>query len=255
MFGINTFLRPATAALALFMTLVPIARAGNVYDAVADYSLSANPNGTWSYLYDQSGSGPSLMTQTGAASGLPDWVFWWNGQQLPDAVYVTKNTSNSTITHLTEVLPTNLLNMDPQSETAITRWTAPSAGVWSMAGLFQGIDVDEHSHSVEILENGTTVFLSPTTISSFGQVVDFSGTLTLAKGDTLDFIVNTGTTYTDLSTGFDVTIQSAVPEPSSLVLGVLAILGVGGARWLGRRSHGRYSAAAREFTARSSRPC
>ncbi len=80
---------------------------------------------------------------------------------------------------------------------------------------------------MEILENGSTVLLSPTTISSYGQVVNFSDTVTLAKGDTLDFIVSTGfTTYHDLSTGLDVTIQS-VPEPSSLVLDVLAIMGVG----------------------------
>ena len=64
----------------------------------------------------------------------------------------------------------------------------------------------------------------------------FSEIVTLAKGDTVDFIVNTGpTTYAYLSTGFDAEIQltSAVPEPSSLLLSVLSSLGLGVVAWFG----------------------
>ena len=125
--------------------------------------------------------------------------------------------------------PPNLLGMDPESYTVVTRWTAPSAGLWSITGLFQGIDTSEHAHPVEILENGSTVILSPTTISSFGQVVNFSSTVNLSQGATIDFIVSVGSTFTDLSTGLEATIQGAsvVPEPSSLMLGSLALVSVG----------------------------
>ena len=238
--------------LALSLAFVPVASAGSVYDAVADFSLSSNPNGTWSYLSGAPGSAPSLMTQTIVTTSQNDW---WNGQQLPDAAYVAKNPTGSIVFLGTRIQPPWLLNMDPQSNTDITRWTAPSAGVWSFAALFGGIDVNEQSHPVEILENGSTVLLSPTTISSYGQVVTFSDTLTLAQGDTLDFIVNTGpSTFAFLGTGFDVTIQegsvippfpppppplSGVPEPSSLLLSVLSSLGLGVGAWFRHKSHGR----------------
>ena len=79
---------------------------------------------------------------------------------------------------------------------------------------FWGLDRFEQSHPVEIVENGSTVLLSPTTISSYGQVVTFADTLTLAQGDTLDFIVNTGpSTFAYLSTGFDATIQAGSVIP------------------------------------------
>jgi hypothetical protein len=128
--------------------------------------------------------------------------------------------------------------MDPEIEKSdITRWTAPSAGKWSISGLFQGIDVDQHSHTVEILENSTTILLGPTTISSYGQRVNFSTDVTLARGDTIDFIVHGATVYTNLSTGLSATIQlSSVPEPSSIVLGLTASLVGGSPYWLKRRS-------------------
>ena len=109
--------------------------------------------------------------------------------------------------------------MDPQSGAAITEWTAPSSGLFTITGSFHGDDTGENSHPVEIVENGSTVLLAPTTISSFGQVVNFSYTLNLAAGNTLDFIVSTGSTSTDLSTGFDATI-TAVTVPKPLILDV-----------------------------------
>ncbi len=183
------------------------------------------------------------MTHTGGTNPL---VYWWNGLSLPNSAHVTKNTSTTSQTFLTVIQPASVLNLDPQSESDIVRWTAPSAGDWSISGLFQGIDVDQHSHPVEIVENGTTVLLAPTSIGSYGQVVKFSDTVVLAKGDTIDFMVSTGSTFTNLSTGFDATIQSAVPEPSSLLLGVLATLGTGVfARFRRDRSRGAARPATR----------
>ena len=98
--------------------------------------------------------------------------------------------------------------MDPEVEKSdITRWTAPSAGTWSISTLFfQGIDTSEHSHTVEVLENSTTMLLAPTTISSYGQTVNISADVSLAKGATIDFIVNGAKVYTDLSTGLSATL-------------------------------------------------
>jgi len=69
--------------LGLAIFTVPEVKAGTVYDAVADFSIAANPNGAWSYLYKTPSSGPSLMTHKASISGLPGVVYWSNGQQPP----------------------------------------------------------------------------------------------------------------------------------------------------------------------------
>ena len=214
----------AAVTLVVLAGDLPSASAGSVYDAVADFSISSNPNGQWSYFYDN-GSGPQLLprTQTDAygATGLDAW---WTGLSIPQYVKTAKNTTGSTVHVSTLVLPTNLLAMDPEEEKSdTTRWTAPTAGTWSISGLFQGIDTSQVSHNVEILENSTIQILAPTRISSFGQQVTFDAAVTLAQGDTIDFLVLGQADYFDLSTGLSATIQlSSVPEPSSLFLSTIA---------------------------------
>ena len=197
-----------------------IASAAPSFSAVGDFSLTSNPNGQWSYLYD-SGTGPQLQTQTLTnADGGTGVDGWQNGLAQPNRVVTVANTTSSTLSYASIVQPTSLLRMDPQSFTDLTRWTAPSAGTWTISGLFQGIDIGEHSHNVEILENSTTVLLAPATISSFGQQVTFNTTVSLTQGSTIDFVVLTGpTTFTNLSTGLSATIQQTiVPEPASFFL-------------------------------------
>ena len=223
--------------LGLVILGVPQVKAGSLYDAVADFSIAANPNGQWSYLYDN-GSGPQLLTHAVANYGATGVDAWVNGLSGSQAAATMKNTTASTVTISgTVLLPPNLLNMDPViNKSDITRWTAPSAGTWSISGLFQGVDIFEHSHTVELLENSTTILLGPSTISSYGQKVTFSTDVTLAKGDTIDFIVHGATVYTNLGTGLSATIQlSSVPEPSSIVLGIIASLACGSLCWRSRR--------------------
>jgi hypothetical protein len=212
------------AALVVLLSGSQIATAGSVYDAVTDFSIASNPNGAWSYLYD-TGTGPQLLTQAVANFGAPGVNTWSNGLGIPDSVHTFNNTTTSTVTLVgTVVLPPNLLGMDPEIQKAdITRWTAPSAGTWSISGLFQAIDIFAKSHTVEVLENSSTMLLAPTTISSYGQTVAFGADVSLAKGDTIDFIVNGAPVFTNMSTGLSATIQlSSVPEPSSVVLGIIA---------------------------------
>ena len=109
--------------------------------------------------------------------------------------------------------------MDPQSGAADTEFTAPSSGIFTITGSFRGDDSAESSHSVEIVLNGGTVLFGPTTISSSGQVVNFSLTENLTAGDTLDFIAFAGSSATNSSTGFDATI-TAVSVPQPLILDV-----------------------------------
>lgn len=151
------------------------ASAGSVYDAVADFSIASNPNGTWSYLYNP-GSGVRLITHPVVNYAAPGVNAWWDGLTGPQALVTLKNTTKSTIDlYGTVPLTPNVLCMDPVNNPSdITRWTAPSAGAWSISGFFQAIDIYAKSHTVEILENSTTSLLALTTLSSYGQTVNFT---------------------------------------------------------------------------------
>ncbi len=118
----------------------------------------------------------------------------------------------------------------------MVRWTAPSAGSYSISGLFQGIDDYQHSHSVEVVENSNVQLLGPTTLSSYGQQVSFSDSVSLAEGGTIDFIVAcVGGDYKFLSTGLSATITPetiAAPEPSGFaLLGMATIMFAGYYCW------------------------
>jgi len=111
---------------------------------------------------------------------------------------------------------------------------------WSISGFFQGIDVAQNRHGVEVLENSSTVPASGL-ISSYGQKVTFDTTVTLGQGDTIDFFVLGAPNYFSLSTGLSATIQSppiqspSVPEPASMTLAVIAVVPVIGCWWRQRR--------------------
>ena len=82
------------AIAALSLTFVPVAAAASTYDAVADFSISSNPNGAWSYLYN-TGTGNQLLTQTTIPLGVPGVNSWWNGSNIPDSVRTFQNTNSS----------------------------------------------------------------------------------------------------------------------------------------------------------------
>src|SRR5262249_22550888 len=99
------------------------------------------------------------------------------------------------------------LGMDPEALSVTARWTAPAAGTWSLAGFFQGIDTQERSHNVAIVENGNVSLLDPTNLFSYGQQVPFNLTVTLKQGDTVDFLVASTGASGNLSTGLSVEVS------------------------------------------------
>ena len=230
------------AGLTLICCGVGQGHAATVFSAVDDFSSSSNPTPPWSYLYDN-GAGPQLLTvtPTGMPAGLSGW---WNGIALPNAVSVFKNNTGAPLTYNggNTVQPSDVLYVDPENYSAIVRWTAPSAGMWSIGGRFEGIDVPPHSPKLEILENSTTVLLGPTTVSSYGQVVPFGNTLDLQPGDTIDFIVALPASgdYTFLGTGLAANIslvQGDIPEPSALLIwSLLGGVGIALGCWRRKRA-------------------
>lgn len=168
---------PACVALLAFCA---DARA-TVHNANSSFSVTSNPNGVWSYT-----AAGTLLNTSGTAPGGYD--YWYDsGATAPNEATVAYNQTSSTATdppYDTVYIPPGEINLDPQSvSNAAVVFTAPAAGTYAISGNFVGSDTGEASHTVEIDDNGTSVFSS--TISSYQQSVSFSFDETLATGDTI----------------------------------------------------------------------
>ncbi len=185
------------------------------FNAVSDFSLASNPNGSWSYLASSS----LLSTAVVGSGSLAGIDYWWSNQSEPNSDVIGKNMKSSTISFESIVLPVGYLWMDPESESNVDASVKVStAGTYIISGNFLGIDTGEQSHPVQILLNGTPIFSG--TIASYGQSDSFNLTETLAAGSVLAFENETGSTWTNLSTGLaaSVTPRTTTPEPTSVAL-------------------------------------
>jgi hypothetical protein len=210
-----------------------VANAGS-YSAATDFTLATNPNGVWLYDYT---STPLTTAVTGTGS-LTGFNYWWDGQALPNSSIVGENVTSSPIVYLSAlVLPVDYLVMDPEGNSNVeVIFTAPTSGYYSITGSFLGIDSNEQTHPVAIFDNSTSIFTS--TMSSLNQTDSFSLNETLNAGDTIGFVVDTGSVYYSLSTGLTATITTGAPEPSTLGLIAFGLAAVGVVRSRRRRRLG-----------------
>jgi hypothetical protein len=228
----------------LFLTTQSVS-AGPIYDAAADFSIATNPNGVWTYGYSLSltpGAGLTLYTMSNNADGgNPNFIAWT--ANIADSVpAVLKNIASTTQMSFGTVslLPGELaFHPGPSDQFSFVRFTAPQAGLYSIATTFTGRDVDGTTTDVHLLHDGTSLFAGEVTgFGSSSDVVVPSMLLNLAAGDTIDFAVGFGT---DDNFFFDTTGLSAritnvtpvvtpVPEPGMLILLVIGLVGVTGYR-------------------------
>lgn len=221
---------PALASLISVASLTalvgPMANAASI---VSDFSNTSNPNGVWSYYYGTSPTTQTAYTASQGYSVCPNTGLpcWYNGGGVPDALTIQQNSTGSTSTYLTIVVPNGTISLDPEEYAVAVVFTAPVANTYNIAGNFLGIDVDQNSHPVQILDNGAVIYSN--TISAYGQDDSFNLSEHLTAGETISFYVGTGSsgcTYCFLSTGLDGTVTaSAAPEPSSLALLALPLMG------------------------------
>ena len=129
------------------------------WNAVKQFSLASNPNGAWSYGYANVAGGaftrlafPSKPCTATNTTGLKCWT---DDGSNPNFAGVFGNYSGSTVDYLTIVMPPNVLWLAIQANEVVTRWTAPSAGEYSVAGSFTGIDTGQAPVSVGVYLNGS----------------------------------------------------------------------------------------------------
>ncbi len=211
------------------MAIAPVQAA--TFDAASDFSATNNPNGVWSYGESNTlGGAFNLYTNKFTdATGLDTWF----GNTLP--VIIHNSTASIFTDSCCQFLPGQLsLHPGPQGQYSIVRWTAPQSGLFSLATTFIGTHYagGGTSTDVHVFRNGTSLFNE--LVNGFGNpsAKNFSTTLSIATGDTIDFLVGFGSNgnYFADNTGLSATLTSvtSVPEPSS-ILGLMSIgiLGIG----------------------------
>lgn len=230
----RTSLLALAASVALIGSLVPVS--ATTWDATADFSLSSNPNGAWSYQWLTGLSpgqyGPMTTAET-AFAGNPGFLAWDLGAgSIP---LVGKNTD-----------PVNtyygwapgVLAMHPGNggNHAVVTWTAPYAGTFSFASSFTWVGGAGQGDGV-IPSVSKDVFTSYVSLGSQyigngspnGNTWAWNDTLTLSAGETISWALNPNAG----GPGADSTVLTAVvtiPEPS-----VMALAGIGLAALATRR--------------------
>jgi hypothetical protein len=193
-----------------------------VYDAEADFSATANPNGLWQHGWSTGLT--TVLNLYDTHSVTQGALDTWNDQAYHDVFgtpLISHNPTPSAIgVHAAHSLS---LHPGPDGEYSRLRWMAPAAGMYAISATFTGADVA--TTDVHVLLNNS----SPTLFS--GNVTDqgdshayMSSTLMLAPGDSIDFVVGYGANghYND-ATRLEATITAAaVPEPNSLGLALTA---------------------------------
>jgi len=166
------------------------------YDAVRDFSIQSNPNGVWSYGWEESlGSTLNLYTLTDTTSvpGLSVWLK--SGDKFGEGwPVVGHNDTEKQICFATACIPTTYLLLHPgqKGELIVVRWTVPSNGKFRIEGAFMGLDgTGPTTTDVHVLVNSKKSLLSGP-ITSYKWPLIFNLTVKVSAGDTLDFAVGFG---------------------------------------------------------------
>lgn len=195
------------------------------FDAVADFSTNANPNGVWSYLFRTNLSSPVqiLFTNNFPTSSHPEVFAWWNGipyPPTPQAVTVTGNEGTNPVSET--VFPnviyyTDTINEDPESYVVSVRFTTPSNGLYSIQGFYRVQDTQlsvnqtgsgqYNGAPLQINVGTNTVYTNNTYPGVFLSRFPFAFTNFLNQGTTVDFmVVGNANLWTHLSTGLSARI-------------------------------------------------
>ena len=236
---------PVLAALipaALILAAAAPAASAQTYDAAKAFSAVNNPNGVWSYGYEDT-LGGFLTLYTSKFAPTASIAGWYQNISL-DVPFVLENFGAVPNSRFADVVlqPGQLaFHPGPQDQFSIVRFTAPTRGVYDLSAGFSPVTTNGTTTDVHVLENGASLFdgFVTGTYNAPGSAPSFSDLLNLNSGDVVDFAVGYGANrnFSDDSTGLTATLApAAVPEASSVVsLGLLLALGLGGAVISSRR--------------------
>ncbi len=187
------------------------------YDPFTGFSGTANPNGVYTYGYENNlGGALTPYTVSGAVNGAA--ASWRSSFDPYLGVYL---------------LPTTLLeHPGPSGQYSVIRITLPTAGSYKVSGVFA--NGDNASTDVHVLADGQFTFSAPIAAKFGGATTaPFSFTQHFNAGSTVDFAVGYGGdgNYYNDSTLLSATVTS-VPEPASwaLLVGGFGLVGLAARR-------------------------
>jgi hypothetical protein len=219
----------------LIVTMVaqPALRAdtATIFDAAADFSPTANPNGVWSYGFIPAGglyTDFALYDLGGPAPDIPGLDAWRHtaGSSDPRVPVVAHNGGSSTLYAYGDlVLPPGEMHLHPgpEGQQTVVRFTAPFDGTFQIDVTFSVGDPPGFGGTtttdVHVTRDGVSLFDGD--VNGYASPTDsehLSGLQTLAAGDIIDFTVGfgNGNYYFD-TTFLDATISAPqAPTPPSV---------------------------------------
>ncbi len=195
----------AAAAVALVSPASGVTR-----NPATGFTPAANPGAVWRYGYTTTlGGALTTHVENGVTGGLD---FWRTNLSI-GVPRVAHNGTTATIAVASRVIGAGELSLHPGpgGEFSVIRFTAPAAQNARVAGSFFGQDSAGTTTDVHILKNGNTKFDGVVNGFGPGSAVPFDLPITLAAGDTLDFVVGYGANanFANDSTGLAATIKDA----------------------------------------------
>lgn len=221
-------------ALATFALLRP-AIAGPVYNASENFSPTLNSSTrTWQYGWRTTLTGqinlfnPQDVTTRG--TGIDFWVL-----NPDDATSIGHNGTNGDIhTPYSFTLKSNQMVMHPggSGRIAVLLWKAPAAGRYTIHADWEGLGAgggSPASTDAHVLLNGEALKddqgadVFPKQIRGTGDKQSFTGTVTVAAGDRVEFTLDWGTSMGSPdniadSTAINATISDALPSGEGTIL-------------------------------------
>ena len=144
------------------------------------------------------------------------------GTQFPEAIkyqadtnrlepFVGKNESDKTIKTLGIVWESGSLatHPGPSGEYGVVRWTAPADATCQVSAIFRDSTEAKTTTDVHVFHNGKSLFAGFINVNNGGDQADYRETVTVKKGDTLDFAVGQGNgNYGGDTTALDIIIKT-----------------------------------------------
>jgi hypothetical protein len=228
-----------------------IAPAGAItFSAADEFSPALNPSGVWTYGWSTALGTPFVRSEiNGVVEGLDYWAGPVAEPSRPGRfpLVIDNGTDHSIFAFGTVVIGSGVLAMHPgpTGEYAVLRFTAPSAGSYSLSSAFSGIDIRPTSTDVHVLVNGTSIFNG--SVAAFGSGPSFGALINLPLNGTIDLAVGPGA-YNDFffdSTAVNLSVAevagpvTGVPEPATASLLLVGALALGASRRRWRNPGGR----------------
>jgi hypothetical protein len=187
------------------LLLCPVVSQGEVWNLADDFSATQNPNGAWSYGWRPSAEEPlTLYTDHDYfCSDLEPWVKYFE-VWCPNVI---RNPHDYPITCQTFVIqPHKALFHPGPAQQSVVRWTAQSDDSVTVTAHFLSIDIG--SKIVFILADGMELYEA--TLDGLGTTADYSGTIPVHAGSTVECAVSPISFYYD-STQIDFVVETTEP--------------------------------------------